>query len=247
MNPAKIRIMLFLTALLVLIVLPLQAQDEELPEPERIELTASDGGVLVGDFYASTADTPQPGLLLMHQNQGRRGDWSRLLPALIDAGYNVLTVDLRGFGDSVRPTNWTLAQDDTQLWLGWLSEQATVDATRLGTIGASIGSNLALVGCAANEACVTAVALSPGLDYFGVMPEEPVSDMELRSVMLVASHDDPQSASAVISLADAAGRRMVVGLQLYPRTAHGTTLLLTQPDLIPTLAGWLERAFVVVS
>lgn len=247
MNQAKVRITLFLTILLVLVALPLHAQETELPEPTLVELTANDDAVLVGDFYASTAETPQPALLLMHQNQGRRGDWSRLLPTLIDAGYNVLTVDLRGFGDSARPTNWTSAQDDTQLWLGWLSEQPTVDATRLGTMGASIGSNLALVGCYANEACVTAVALSPGMNYFGVEPEEAVLDMGLRSVMLVASHDDPQSASAVIDLADAAGRRMVVGLQIYPRTAHGTTLLLTQPDLIPILAGWLERAFVVAS
>lgn len=239
------RVSLFLLLVLFVIALPLQAQDDVLPEPTRIELTASGDAVLIGDFYTSTADTPQPALLLMHQYQGRRGDWSRLLPTLIGAGYNVLAVDLRGHGDSGRPQNWTAAQDDTQLWLGWLLDQPTVDTTRLGIIGASIGSNLALVGCVANEACVTSVALSPGMNYFDVMPEESLRDRAPRSVMLVASHDDRESASTITQLAAAAGRRTVVGLEMFVGSAHGTTLLLTQPGINAILAFWLERAFAV--
>jgi hypothetical protein len=43
--------------------------------------------------------------------------------------------------------DWDLAVEDRQVWLDWLREQDGADNARIAIIGASIGSNLALMGC----------------------------------------------------------------------------------------------------
>jgi pimeloyl-ACP methyl ester carboxylesterase len=147
-----------------------RAQDTVLAEPQRVEVAAEDGLMLVGDFYALATDTDVelPTVLLMHQNQSNRQSWEPLIGPLLEAGFNVLTVDLRAHGETGGARDWEAALEDVQTWLDWLREQPTVRDSGIATVGASIGSNLALVGCANDPTCVTAIALSPGVDYFGI-------------------------------------------------------------------------------
>ncbi|MCU0465689.1 MAG: alpha/beta fold hydrolase [Anaerolineae bacterium] len=223
------------------------AQDDAptLPEPARVEVEASDGLVLVGDLYTptETAEGGAPALLLMHQNQSRRRSWEPLLPALVEAGYVVLSVDLRGHGETGGRPDWALAQEDTQLWLTILQAVEGVSAEKIALMGASIGSNLALVGCAANEACQTAVALSPGLNFFNVQPEEAVSDgLRRRSALLIATRSDRESVEAVRQMAATSNGE--IGLRVYGGFAHGTELFEDELVSVQRLVlSWLEETF----
>lgn len=226
-----------------LLVIPTIAQDES-PTFETIELPATDELMLVGDFYVPDAlDAPAPAILLMHMNRGRRSDYAPLIPALLDSGYVVLTVDLRAHGETGGGRDWDLAIEDTQVWLDWLREQDAVDGSRLATIGASIGSNLALVGCANDGDCVTAVALSPGEDYFGVMPGESLVDG--LNAFLVASHNDRQSADSIRAFFnDASG---YVSTRMYLGRAHGTQLFSNELESISNaIIVWLDEQFSAV-
>ncbi|MBK8020213.1 MAG: alpha/beta fold hydrolase [Chloroflexi bacterium] len=231
----------------MLIAVPASAQEGAPPEPTRVELTAEDGLVLIGDFYTSASNQPQPALLLMHMYNGKRQDWQEWIAPLTAAGYNVLTVDLRGFGESGQRTNWELAQTDTQDWLDWLAEQTAVQEDRIGIIGASIGANLALVGCANNEACRTAVALSPGENYYDVEPMASIEAMGRRSILLVAAQLDRESATAVRAFDDGASSRTSVGLVLFSGTGHGTDLIRTKTILTPFVIDWLAQVLAVRS
>src|SRR5690349_21334777 len=165
---------LYVMALMMLCALPAFAQDAPAPTPEAAEVTAEDGLALKGDLYRP-ATIPEEGartLLLMHQYQSSRRGYTNVIPQFVEEGYIVLVVDLRGHGETGGKNDWVAAQADTQTWLAWLREQEGVRDNAIAIIGASIGSNLALVGCAQDELCVTAIALSPGLDYFGVKPQE---------------------------------------------------------------------------
>ena len=55
-------------------------------------------------------------------------------------------------------------------WWRWLAARPEVDEGALAVIGASIGGNLALLGCVEWEDCRAAFALSPGRDYRGLQP-----------------------------------------------------------------------------
>lgn len=227
-----------------LLILPVFAQDDDTLSFETISLSANDDLALIGDWYLpSSVEAPVPALLLMHMNGGNRGDYAPLIPHLLDAGYAVLTVDLRAHGETGGARDWDMAQEDTLLWFDWLREQDIVDDSRIATIGASIGSNLALVGCADDGDCVTAIALSPGDDYFGVMPGD--SLVNGLNAFLVASHNDTQSAGSIRQFfADATG---YVSARMYLGRAHGTQLFASELDSISgAILAWLEEQFTAL-
>jgi dienelactone hydrolase len=68
------------------------------PAPRVVDLTAPDGLKLKGTF--SAAPGAGPGVLLLHQCNRQRKVWDDLASRLTAAGMNVMTVDLRGYGDS---------------------------------------------------------------------------------------------------------------------------------------------------
>ena len=235
--------------LLLISVLPALAQDK--PKPEAAEVEAADGLVLKGDLYRpeTIPEGGAPALLLMHQNQSARVGYAIVIPEFVAAGYIVLAVDLRAHGETGGARDWVAAQTDTLTWLAWLREQDGVNDNKVATIGASIGSNLALVGCAQDELCVTAIALSPGLDYFGVKPQDFVADdLANRSVLLIAGNRDQASADAIRSMFVVAKGK--VAAEMFNSATHGTAFFSSRREreaLMPLILTWLDQAFAGVA
>ncbi|MEO8609807.1 MAG: alpha/beta fold hydrolase [Chloroflexota bacterium] len=219
------------------------AQDQVLPEPQTIQIAASDGLKLVGDFYAAEnpSDELKPAVLLLHIIGSDRHSWSPLIPSLLDADYSVLAIDLRGFGDTGGDINWSAATTDVQTWLDWLRGQSEVRPDAISIIGGSIGANLALIGCANDADCVTAIALSPGLVYYSLKPD--INQLSKRSALLIASQNDLYPANSVKQMMDSANGD--IGARIYPGTAHGTHLFegsdKVRDGLIATIINWLDE------
>jgi pimeloyl-ACP methyl ester carboxylesterase len=68
------------------------------PSNRVVDLAAPDGAGLKATYFAAAA--PGPGVLLLHQCNRQRKVWDALAQQLAVAGLNVLTLDLRGFGES---------------------------------------------------------------------------------------------------------------------------------------------------
>ena len=64
-----------------------------------VSLRASDGTRLAATYY-SAGEKPGPGILLCHQCNRDRSSWNELAEKLARAGFHVLTVDYRGYGQS---------------------------------------------------------------------------------------------------------------------------------------------------
>lgn len=215
------------------------------PEPEDVEIEMPDGTAIVGTYYLPPTDVifedAYTGVLLLHMLNSRRGAWEPIIEHLTANDYAVLAVDMRGHGDTGGPQDWDAAIADVPVLLDWLREQIEVGDT-VAVMGGSIGSNVALMGCADDPGCVTAIALSPGLDYRGVMPLESVeSGLADRATLLVAAHADRTSAEAVREMATAAQGE--VGMRLYPGRAHGTNLLTSSDGerVIGMIVNWLDE------
>jgi hypothetical protein len=88
--------------------------------------------------------------------------------------------------------------------------------------------------------CATAIALSPGTEYFGIRTEDAVSaGLRLRSALLVAGRNDHPSIDGVMALIDAA--RGEIGVQIYNDGIHGTNMFPPHGDsLIPLIVNWLN-------
>lgn len=205
---------------------------------EEVMIEAADGLTMVGTFYTSNASQAQPGVLLLHQLGSNRFSWRSWALEFAESGYALLAIDMRGHGRTGGARDWDAAADDLQRVWRYLSERPEVDASRSAIIGASIGSNMALVTAAAEPRVNTVVLLSPGLDYFGVTTDDAIVAYGDRPILIVASNDDPQSAQSSQTLADLASDAQ---LQIYETAGHGIAMLASEPELIQMIIDWLDQ------
>jgi dienelactone hydrolase len=203
----------------------------------NVNIRSQDGVALVGSIYPS--DKPNsPAVLLLHQWQSDRHSYDAFAKQLQAKGFNVLSIDGRGFGESTKTVDGkTVAAERTDAavkgMLGdvdaafkYLSEQKNVDPKRIGIIGASYGSSLALLYGADHPDVAAVALLSPGLNYFGNMPTEAaIKKYGDRPLYLLAAMDDKESADAVNKLNPIVGDKAKHQQTIHPSGGHGTALL----------------------
>ncbi|HOM16521.1 MAG TPA: alpha/beta fold hydrolase [Thermoguttaceae bacterium] len=73
----------------------------KIPPPKDIDLDTRDGVLLKATYYASTLGKEAAVVLMLHDSDGNRNELAPLALVLQSAGYAVLTLDLRGHGESV--------------------------------------------------------------------------------------------------------------------------------------------------
>jgi dienelactone hydrolase len=205
------------------------------PAEQRVVIDSPDRVKLVGTFYVAT-DQRSPGVLLLHQWQSDRHSYDDLARRLQAKGFAVLSIDGRGFGDSTNTADGKTVQAErtdaaVKAMLGdvgaafdYLTKQKNVDAARVGIIGASYGSSLAIIYAADNPKVKAVGLLSPGTNYFGNMPTEPaLKKYGDRPLLMVAANDDKESADAVNKL-KAAVTSQNYEVKIYDKGGHGTGL-----------------------
>lgn len=206
-------------------------------EARIVRASATDGLDLLGDFYL--IDSDQPTVLLLHELYTTRASWNAFIDPLLLAGYNVLAVDLRGHGATQGAINWPQAVSDVQTWLNWLRLEAGVRADGISIMGSSMGANLAIVGCANDPLCVTAIAISPGWRYFGIGVKNAFErGLGQRPALLIYAERDRWPALGVPQMLDAATGSVIT--RVFPGNLHGMNLLNAESAaLIPDLLHWL--------
>lgn len=214
-------------------------------QSKDVDLEAADGVRLKATY--SSPGRPGPGMLLIHQCNMDRTSWTNISTALVDAGIHVLTLDLRGFGDSEGegissgfPMLLQKSAGDSDMALEYLSSQSGVDVARLGVGGASCGGMiladlaarrpgvkaLMLLSSPPSETAVQNMADTPGLAVFGA-----------------ATEDDPVTRGVADALRGAvAGSKHPHSIaKIYAGTEHGLPMFETNPDLEPQLLDWLKN------
>jgi len=87
-----------LSTILALLLLAPFSNAQSNPPGRVVDLTSADGTKLKGTFFSPAK--PGPGVLLLHQCNKDRKIWDGLAQQLAASGVNVLTFDLRNFGES---------------------------------------------------------------------------------------------------------------------------------------------------
>jgi dienelactone hydrolase len=204
---------------------------------QTVTVDSPDGVKIVGSLFES-AKPNSPAVLLLHQWQSDRHSYDDFAKRLQAKGFTVLSIDGRGFGDSTKKADGTVvtagrSETDVKAMLGdvsaafeFLLKQKNVDPSRVGIVGASYGSSLAII-YAADHPNVKAVALlSPGLNYFGNMPIEPAVREygPQRPLLLAAAKDDPESDDTVNSIVGHMANDAKWEFLSFPSGGHGTAL-----------------------
>jgi len=212
---------------------------------EAVTFATPDGWEIHATYWNAGED--KPAAVLLHVLQADRRSYDDFGSGLAAAGFNVLALDSRGHGESVKHNGKVerytdFGDDEYRSSVADVAAAKTflagkgADTSRTVVVGASIGANLALNYAASDVDVRAVVLLSPGLNYRGVATADAMSAYGDRPAYLVASEEDSYSADSVGKLHEIAGN---AELALFKDAGHGTNILLAEPSLAAKLVTWL--------
>lgn len=212
---------------------------------ERVELKTQDGVQIIGDYYPAESSR---GILLLHMMPADRKSWTAFAAKLQAAGFQALAIDLRGHGESEGGPDGYKKFSDAEHQASQLDVEAGAEflkskgVTELHLAGASIGANLALKYLSERSEARSAILLSPGLDYRGVLTAPALEKISpTQGIYLAAAEDDGYSRDTVAELS----RKIIQDnrhmLKVFKSGGHGTRLFEAHPEFMEELATWLER------
>jgi pimeloyl-ACP methyl ester carboxylesterase len=231
---------------------------------EELFLPANDGVQVSALFGPTNLTQPRPVVILIHDLSDAKEAWlndTSLLLGLLERGYLVVAIDLRGYGQTALPDGRQvpLLDDlersflDVHAVLDWLQGLPGADGERVGLIGHGSGGNIAYVSMGVfPQRIKTAVSLSPGLwERDSLQPVVIGSGLDPfgpRSILFMAGGQDVLSGGdVVLSYADfaralAAGTGDPTSVLVYPNSAdHGLDLLNNVPEAVDSIFLWLEN------
>ena len=187
-----------------------------------IDLKTDDSIGLKATFYKGGKEMPS--IILLHMLDRNRNDWNEFAISLQKIGYNVVSIDLRGHGES--SLNWkSLSENDFNNMVldvkaakEFLASQGLDD--KIAIIGASIGANTALNYAVQDNSVKTIILLSPGLNYRGVKTEETIKQFK-NPILIVAAQGDTYSLDSSRTLNSLS---KISVLKIYQGSEHGTRL-----------------------
>src|SRR5215472_5871481 len=145
---------------------------------QHVSFPTSDGGMIYADLYGTGARA----VVLAHGGRFNKESWAAQAAVLLKAGYRVLAIDFRGYGQSRGP-----GQADPPLYLDVLAAVRYLrksGAKSVSVVGGSMG------GSAAAHASIASV---PGeidrLVLLGAAPDGPAEKVKTPMLILVARDD----------------------------------------------------------
>jgi len=238
---------LFAPLLLMPFLLGFASRAQESAPPRVVDLTAPDGTSLKGTYFA--AGKPGPGVLLLHQCNRQRKVWDDLATRLAAAGFHVMTVDLRGYGDSSGTPVDKLTPEEIQVVFRdkiptdvetayqYLVSQPGVSRDMIAVGGASCGVNQS-VHVAANHPEVKAlVLLSEGTDAGGRQFLRTSAKMPL--FMAVADDDPDLGVTEIMQWLFTLSSNPVNKFVHYSTGGHGVEMFDAHKELPGMIVAWV--------
>ncbi len=221
--------------------------------PSPITVMTRDSTIIHSDLYlpTDTAVAKFPLIVLLHALGKDRTSYEHFVPLLLAQNMAVLNIDLRGHGKSafVRRQVRTAAQLETidfrmmpgdllQLLAVFGEKWPRLDLTRLGIVGASIGSTAGAFYAADHTEVRALVMISPGLDYRHLNTEAQIVKYSRRPLLLMTGKYDMYSYRSANTLYDAALGEKI--LKIYDTSKHGTELFQAAPGSDSLIVNWLQ-------
>lgn len=234
-----------------------------LPKPQRVSFETDEKTpvTIVGSYTAppeNASSRRAPMAILLHMYDADRSSFDPLLPALHEAGFAVLAIDLRGHGESVEPVSLKLAgrvedrdprlfrdmTKDVEAAYRWLARRSDTDPARFVLAGASVGASVALEYAGRDKSVDGVVLMTPGLDYLGIGSRASARKYGRRPALMLAADEERADADELAKLLPEA-KVKTVGPRAAgdPSTAlHGTRMLGKIDGVDKTIADFLVAA-----
>jgi dienelactone hydrolase len=236
--------------LFVLLLNTFAVSAQQAPAPRVVDLTAPDGLKLKGTF--SAAATSGPGVLLLHQCNRQRKVWDDLATRMTAAGMNVMTVDLRGYGDSegtpidkLTPEEINVVFNekmplDVETAYKFLIAQPTLSPGTLVVGGASCGVNQSIHLAMKHSEIKALVLLSEitdvgGRNFLRAHPSLPL-------FLATAEDDTDPGVSDLMQWLSTFSTNPHTKFVRYKTGGHGVEMFAAHPELPATIVDWVTVA-----
>ncbi len=189
---------------------------------------------------------PIPSVLLLHGYGEDRLVWKDFTRQLLNRGWAVMALDLRGHGESKtrnqRPIQasqeWRTSPHefpvDLDPALDWLKAQSRIDNRKIVVIGTDIGANLALIASGRFPEVRTVVAVKPNLTESLAMAGS-AQDFKPKSALIVVA--DEAEGNRIKALVTAPSRVLVVPL------SGGAAQWVADKRVADAVFQWLKETF----
>jgi pimeloyl-ACP methyl ester carboxylesterase len=216
---------------------------------KKSRFVTEDGVEIVGNLWIPEQDQ-SPCVILLHMLEKTRADWDDIRQSLFNKGYAVVSIDLRGHGESTKQGDAVIdvsqfTEDDfqnmvldVQAVLKELRENVRIDNSKIAIMGASIGANVGLQAAASDPLIPVVVLLSPGKSYRGIRTDTALLDYGKRPILIAASEEDGYAANSSQYLKELA--QGYSKLLMYNNIGHGTEMFKAPTDLEEEIIDWLD-------
>jgi pimeloyl-ACP methyl ester carboxylesterase len=226
---------------------------------QKVSFLTDDGVLIVGTYYTPVSSHQATNaIILLHMFGRDRNDWNAFASNLSNStnGYDVLSIDLRGHGESINQNGKTISFQsftppdfikmvlDVKAAKHFLVAQKNISPNNIAIVGASIGANVGLKYAASDPSVKAVVLLSPGLNYKGIATAAAITGYKNPIYIAAAGKDpiagsDPQALCSMINCGN--------HLKIYQdSSSHGTNMFLDgslNPPLNKLVISWLDTTF----
>ena len=214
---------------------------------KKVSFESEDGVRLVADYYRKK-DAPQEKVIILAPDlPATRKSLRGLATRLVEEGFSVLILDLRGSGDATKgihpPTpfnekSYQASELDLEAAHAWLFNQGFRDPA-ISVGGAGIGANLALKYTSLHSDTPALFALSPTLESFGIRPLDFLGNISpFIRILFLTSAPELESRQAIDIFSSFLPNSTT---QIYQIGSHGSSLISSYPkatiDIINFLGG----------
>jgi dienelactone hydrolase len=182
-----------------------------------VEIPTKDGLKLKGSALAPKTPSQQaPAALLIHDSGGERKQMEDIADRLSKSGFFVLSLDLRGhgesrsdqldwerLGESERQGLWAFAPRDLEAGAEWLRQQPGVHRTNLVLVGFGSGCSLAVRHASRDENVRGLALIDPRPQEFGFDVASDILEIEGTPTYIVATKDARPAAERMVAEANA--------------------------------------------
>lgn len=224
---------------------------------ENISIETDDGWTISGTHYTGGEEM----VVLIHMLGGDSSDWDNMVEELLEERYTVVTLDLRGHGESQEregdeTTDWRNFEDDFGEEESWDTEfkkmredvrdvvdyvKESSEISKVNLVGAEIGANIAAHYTEIREVD-NILMISPGLGasyWSGVPIIGQVQNFE-NPTLFVVSEDTAYSLSGTELLYNDSPSEDKEKIVLE-EAGRGTRIFEEEPELVEDLVEWINQ------
>ncbi len=219
---------------------------------QKITFKTDDNQTIVAWFQQPVPmEEPHPVIILIHQGGASKDEWVNLplWHKLTQAGYALLAYDIRQHGESSADrddifdlfNNPVRAPLDLKAAITFVQSKTTIDSSRIGINGASVGANLAVMASALSEYPIrSAVALSGKTDAAKNLANISGS-IQAHTLFTIASEGEQGGLRKKWAESFYQSAKRPKKLEITSGSAHGSAILTEHPSLNNEIIQWFEQ------